>query len=201
MYFERSLHSPNFERFDVEGSAPKHCVYQLAERFNHCFVDQATVLKAGAVEPFYQAASSQSKVAVIHSTQDYFASALHELAHWCIAGVERRQLDDYGYWYQPDGRDAEQQSEFFQVESKPQALEWAFSLAAGVPFRISLDNLDNLEDCLEQQIVFRESVFSQLKQYFDKGFPARAERVIALLATLYRYHQPIQLPNTESCLL
>lgn len=34
-----------------------------------------------------------------------------------------------------------QQQNFFQVEVRPQALEWIFSSAAGVPFKPSVDNL------------------------------------------------------------
>ena len=49
-------------------------------------------------------------------THDYFASALHEVAHWCVAGPERRRLTDYGYWYAPDGRTEKQQMEFERVE-------------------------------------------------------------------------------------
>ncbi len=37
---------------------------------------------------------------------DFFASALHEISHWCVAGKARREQVDFGYWYCPDGRDA-----------------------------------------------------------------------------------------------
>jgi elongation factor P hydroxylase len=59
--------------------------------------------------------------------KDYLASALHEVAHWCLAGVERRKLEDYGYWYSPDGRSRGEQSAFENVEARPQALEWILS--------------------------------------------------------------------------
>ena len=68
--------------------------------------------------------------------------ALHEVAHWCVAGPRRRCLDDYGYWYAPDGRDAAAQAEFLRVEVRPQALEALFCAACNHPFRVSLDNLD-----------------------------------------------------------
>lgn len=58
-----------------------------------------------------------------------------------IAGEQRRLLPDLGYWYAPDGRTAEQQALFEQVEIKPQAIEWLFSKAFGRKFRVSLDNL------------------------------------------------------------
>ncbi len=39
--------------------------------------------------------------------------------HWCIAGKARRNRVDFGYWYCPDGRDAQTQSQFEDVEVKP----------------------------------------------------------------------------------
>ncbi len=71
----------------------------------------------------------------------FFNSALHEISHWSIAGDKRRLLPDLGYWYAPDGRTAEQQALFEQVEIKPQAIEWLFATAFGRKFRVSLDNL------------------------------------------------------------
>ena len=41
-----------------------------------------------------------------------------------------------------DGRDEEQQKAFEQVEVKPQAIEWAFSIACDFKFNFSLDNLN-----------------------------------------------------------
>lgn len=60
---------------------------------------------------------------------------MHELAHWCIAGPERRLLADYGYWYEPDGRTEQIQAEFEKVEVKPQAVEWILSASCGFPFK------------------------------------------------------------------
>ncbi len=57
----------------------------------------------------------------VSSSRTVFASALHEISHWCIAGKARRELVDFGYWYCPDGRDAMTQSQFEDVEVKPQA--------------------------------------------------------------------------------
>ena len=48
---------------------------------------------------------------------------------------------DYGYWYQPDGRDEQTQAEFEKVEVKPQALEWIFTQSLGQEFFLSTDNL------------------------------------------------------------
>jgi elongation factor P hydroxylase len=100
-----------------------------------------TRLRGGAEEPLYRPAG-QGIPAEIRYTRDYFRSALHEVAHWCIAGERRRRLQDFGYWYQPDGRDSVTQRRFLQVEEKPQALELLFCAAAGHAFSVSLDNLD-----------------------------------------------------------
>lgn len=115
-------------------------------------------------------------------TRDYFASALHEVAHWCIAGPERRQQLDYGYWYAPDGRDPQQQCEFEQVEVKPQALEWIFSRAAGFRFRLSADNLDGSGGVSE---TFRRSVWQQARIYSERGMPSRAAQFRASLAATF----------------
>jgi len=100
-----------------------------------------TELVGGGDEPVYlPAAGDHSRHRIIYR-EDYFSSALHETAHWCIAGEARRALVDFGYWYQPDGRTRHQQRAFERVEVKPQALEWLFTTATGRPFRLSTDNL------------------------------------------------------------
>ena len=172
-----------------------HKVEDFVELFNQEFFDCNTRLQAGADEPFYQAPAGD-KPAIIFSSHDYFSSALHECAHWCIAGEKRRQIDDYGYWYAADGRTHEQQQEFFKVEQKPQALEWAFALASNLPFRLSLDNLNNPSGDTE---AFREQVFSALNNYFVQGFPPHARRMIQMLCRYYRQGQPIQLPDISAC--
>ena len=115
---------------------------QIEECFHHCFFNQYnTVLVGGFDKPFYQASRKQEP-AQIQFRADYPRSALHEIAHWCVAGAQRRTQDDFGYWYRPDGRNLEEQKEFFIVEIKPQAYEWIFCEAAGLHFEVSLDNLD-----------------------------------------------------------
>ena len=100
-----------------------------------------TLLVAGCDEPFYQAARSSDDYHQVIFAHGFFNSALHEVAHWCIAGLKRRQKDDYGYWYAPDGRTAEQQRQFERVEIRPQALEQCFAWACGRSFMVSADNL------------------------------------------------------------
>jgi len=198
---------PASENSIKEPKQSEHCVKHFAQCFDQYFQSDNTILKPGADEPFYQAATATGQSSVIYSNQDFFSSALHEIAHWCIAGSERRQLDDYGYWYEPDGRDHQQQELFYKVEAKPQALEWAFSLAAGISFRISLDNLSNTTNNSNkaekesEQEIFRDKVYGELRRYFELGFPQRAQRVIVLLSTLYSSQQPIQLPQKQTCLL
>ena len=121
-----------------------------------------TRLLGGGEEPEYIPAIDINSEHTIVFTRDYFASALHEIAHWCIAGERRRQLPDYGYWYAPDGRTAEQQKKFEQVEAKPQALEWLFSRACGSAFRLSADNLDGDADITDS---FKRSVLQEAKRY------------------------------------
>ena len=96
-------------------------------------------LVGGFEEPLYLPATDD-RAAEIRFRSDYPSSALHEVAHWCLAGARRRALEDYGYWYEAD-RGATAQRAFESVEAKPQALEWVFSRAVGCAFRVSADNL------------------------------------------------------------
>jgi len=140
--------------------------------FNQLFAEtENTVLISGADEPFYQASTKDNK-AKIHSRADYLSSALHEMAHWIIAGDKRRQLDDFGYWYESEGRTLDQQSQFEKVEVKPQAIEWLLSLACNQPFNFSADNLSQE---LEASVQFKQAVYQQAKDYLENGLPQRAE--------------------------
>jgi hypothetical protein len=138
-----------------------------------------TRLVGGFDEPFYQA-SVNGQPAEIRYTHDYARSALHELAHWCVAGDRRRRLDDYGYWYAPDGRDTQQQQLFFRVEVRPQALEKHFCSALGLAFDISVDNLDNPD--ISGLETFRQAVDEQYLQLSRNGLPFRAATIAARLA-------------------
>jgi elongation factor P hydroxylase len=77
---------------------------------------------------------------------------------------QRRKLPDLGYWYAPDGRTAEQQALFEQVEIKPQAIEWLFATAFGRKFRVSLDNLTGEGG---DGALFKDNVFNQVKRFFQ----------------------------------
>ncbi len=140
--------------------------------FYECFYQAfATRLMGGADEPLYTPAAAGVEAKVFYRA-DYASSALHEAAHWCIAGAARRRQRDYGYWYEPDGRDDNQQRAFEQVERLPQALEWHFALAAGVRFHISADNLDAAPQATAG---FSESVLQKARELCQTGLPDRAE--------------------------
>ncbi len=159
-----------------------HKTPELADfipRVNHYLADYNTVLIGGFSEPLYLPAQA-SQPAQIQFRADYFRSALHELAHWCEAGVERRKLVDYGYWYAPDGRNQAQQQAFFQHEIVPQAFEWALSIAAGIPFEVSVDNLtQDISGVTE----FKIAVEQRLVDYVQQGFP---KRLTGLLVCIYQ---------------
>jgi len=147
---------------------------RICEIFATCFATSyKTVLVGGGEEPFYQPATESGGHHKIVYRADYAASALHEVAHWCIAGEARRQLPDYGYWYEPDGRNSETQRIFESVEARPQALECLFSLAAGRQFRVSIDNLGG--DSFDP-FPFQLAVWQQVQCYLRRGLPGRGEQ-------------------------
>lgn len=152
---------------------------RIVQVFNREFVDFNTVLCPGADEPLYLPADDLHG-ARIFSREDFPASALHEVAHWCIAGEARRQKVDFGYWYAQDGRNAEQQRAFQQVEVKPQAIEWALSRAVGLNFRVSIDNLNGEAT---DPFGFELAVWQQARHYDRVGLPERAARFYRALQT------------------
>jgi elongation factor P hydroxylase len=133
-------------------------------------------------EPVYEPATRQRAGHQIVFAHGYFASALHEISHWCVAGKGRRLLTDFGYWYRPDGRTKQQQIEFEKVEVKPQALEWLFSIASGRAFVASADNLGG-EAC--DDLAFRLAVSAQARAYFTQGLPPQAALLLAQLKQTY----------------
>ncbi|MGO1328202.1 MAG: elongation factor P hydroxylase [Idiomarina loihiensis] len=153
----------------------EHHYERLIRVFEHCFGEDCnTILVAGDEEPYYQPASEEGEPHKVVFAHGFFASALHETAHWCIAGEARRKLFDYGYWYEPDGRNEAQQKSFEQVEQKPQALEWLFSLCCDFPFQVSVDNLNGVE--VDRQ-AFTEKVAAQLNRLLEENtIPPRAAK-------------------------
>lgn len=147
-------------------------LHLVIQAFEGCFyAEYQTRLEAGAEEPFYRAPKG-GQDGMIHFRHNYLRSALHESAHWCLAGLKRLKLDDWGYWYEPDGRNLEQQSLFYKVEVKPQAIEMAFCEALRIPFEVSVDNLGGPQGPAQD---FAISVEKQHLIYKKEGFPKRAE--------------------------
>lgn len=138
-----------------------------------------TRLIGGAPEPLYLPAEKPEAFHQLIYTLDYPASALHEIAHWCLASERQLQLKDWGHWYVPDGRNVVQQQRFQEVEARVQALEWILSRAAGRPFRESSDNLGG-EACELQ--AFRRSIHQQVSQYCERGLPPRAHQLAEAFA-------------------
>jgi len=155
----------------------------LIRIFNTCFRETYhTVLVRGDDEPIYLPAKKPQDCHAVHFAHGFFSSALHECAHWLIAGSERRTQVDYGYWYEPDGRNAEQQRLFQSVEVKPQALEWLLSRAAKFRFQFSIDNLNGAPADMDQ---FKSDVYQQALTYQRKGLPKRAQYFRDALLSYY----------------
>ncbi|MFN2328495.1 MAG: elongation factor P hydroxylase [Chromatocurvus sp.] len=148
--------------------------------FNGVFATTCnTVLCGGASEPLYSPACREAP-AQINYREDFASSALHEVAHWCIAGAARRRQVDYGYWYSPDGRSRSKQSDFERVEARPQALEWLFAQSCGAPFSLSLDNLAGDSDPADR-LRFAREVVRQAETFLSIGLPPRAGRFCEVL--------------------
>ena len=166
-----------------------------------CLFDQLfwcsenTRLVFGNGDPVYIPANLECNHHRIVFANGFFASALHEIAHWCIAGKERRQQLDYGYWYIPDGRDSHQQLVFENVEIKPQSIEWIFAKACNSRFLISVDNLNGVET---DSISFKRAVLKQVLWYCQHGLPTRAELMRHSLCSFYDVKSP--LDATSFCL-
>ena len=149
--------------------------------FNAVFADSMnTVLIGGAAEPYYRPADDEDSRHRIFYREDFVASSLHEISHWLVAGTERRLLPDWGYWYAPDGRNAAQQAEFEQAEVKPQAMEWLLSVACGIDFRVSLDNLSEYAGICDE---FKNRVYEKACANIRDGLSVRAQKTYdALIA-------------------
>ncbi len=152
----------------------------LIQLFNTLFANQQIILVRSDGEPEYFPAKN-NEPARIEFAHGFFASALHEISHWCVAGDARRQLSDFGYWYAPDGRSAAQQQAFERVEIKPQALECLFTLACGRNFQVSQDNL--FADFDTSSSTFAIDVYQQVQSYIAKPhtLPRDAQTLLTAL--------------------
>ena len=162
-----------------------HRLDDIIALFDGLFADTyATRLVRGGDEPLYLPADAECPYHRVIFARGFYASALHEISHWCIAGERRRRLEDYGYWYLPDGRSAEQQRDFEAVEVAPQALERLLAEACGHRFHVSVDNLGG--DAAVDRQAFRARVEARAARYEREGLPPRAA---ALRATLHSFYQ------------
>lgn len=153
----------------------------LIQLFNTLFTNQQVILVRSEGEPEYFPAQD-NEPARIEFAHGFFASALHELSHWCVAGDARRQLPDFGYWYAPDGRTEAQQQAFERVEIKPQALECLFTLACGRHFQVSQDNL--FADFDTSNSTFASDVYQQVESYIAKPYTLPRDAKTLLTALL-----------------
>ena len=155
---------------------------EIADCFNRTFAhSDHVVLVGGAQAPFYMPSPPPHR-SIIRYRENFAASALHEVAHWCRAGRVRRQHPDFGYWYLPPPRDAEATAAFLDAEVPAQALESIFCAAAGLRFRVSLDDLDR--ELSEQRAWFANRVQERARQWLADGLPRRAARFEAALRAL-----------------
>lgn len=171
-----------------------HHSSQIIDIFNGCFKDDLqTELVCGGQEPIYIPRSQYYPWDRVIFAHGFYASALHEISHWCIAGKERRKLVDFGYWYTPDGRTEEQQALFESVEIKPQALEWILCVSAGFKFNVSIDNLNaQLTPDAQAADQFKQNIIKQVEKYLEQDLPERANILSKTLIEYYRNGKPLQ---------
>jgi len=177
-----------------------HQYQDLITIFNTCFASTYnTRLVKGEDEPLYLPANDKQTFHTLYFAHGFYSSALHECAHWLIAGEERRKQVDFGYWYAPDGRTAEQQKLFQHVEVKPQAMEWILSVAAGHRFHVSIDNLNGEESDTAH---FKQAVHQQVKKYCQDGLSARASLFRSALCHFYNTDHTLRAEdfNGMSCM-
>ena len=168
---------------DVAPLQGRYRVEDLQYIFDRLFFTRFnTRLVRGGEEPLYLPADDGVPYHRVLFARGYFSSALHEVAHWCIAGEERRQKPDYGYWYVPDGRNGQQQAAFEQVEVRPQAIEWLLAQACGRRFHPSCDNL-GAKDTDDRS--FRRALERQVHLYCRGGLPERAQQFRLALCEFY----------------
>ena len=173
----------------------EHKLEDIIAIFNKCFEEEYnTRLVKGGDEPIYIPANKEVPYHAIYFARGFYSSALHEISHWLVAGEARRQLEDFGYWYEPDGRSEERQRDFEKVEVKPQAFEWILATAAGFRFYASADNLNGNPGDTQP---FKQAVYEQVKTYAEKGLPKRAETLRKALAEFYGTGEGIDLSKFD----
>ena len=136
----------------------QHHYQQLIDLFDSCFAEEFnTRLIKGDDEPIYLPADDETPYHRIVFAHGFFASALHEISHWCVAGKARREQVDFGYWY---------------------------CVAAGFPFNVSCDNLEG--DVEPDRIAFQRRVHVRVMTLLEQGIPERPARFIRALQHYYQ---------------
>ncbi|EGU54355.1 hypothetical protein VINI7043_24802 [Vibrio nigripulchritudo ATCC 27043] len=162
-----------------------HQYSDLIDIFNRTFSGPFnTKLELGGDEPIYLPADKEKNYHRIVFARGYYASAMHEIAHWMVAGPERRLLEDFGYWYEPDGRTEEVQAAFEKVEVRPQAYEWILSQSAGFPFTVSCDNLHG--DFEPDRLGFMAKVHQEVLSILETGLSPRMKSLSDALRQFYQ---------------
>ena len=155
---------------------------------------RATSLCTHGAEPLYipwQSKTLQIAPAFIITRSDYCASVLHEVSHWCIAGLKRRCLVDFGYWYEPEGRSPHAQQAFYAAERIPQSIECLLSQAAGIKYKPSYDDFSESNSASNARADFARSVQRQVTDYSSglAALPARASLYLrALVQARHFFH-------------
>ena len=167
---------------------------RIIQLFDRLFLDaENTQLIGDADEPLYIPSSSRAVPHQLIFRENFLSSALHEIAHWCIAGKQRRLQQDFGYWYQPDGRTVDEQAKFESMEVKPQALEWIFSNACGQKFTPSADNL-NASNGIADDTAFKQALVQQARNWCQsQQLPPRAKIFIEALTKEFDTTDPYNL--------
>ena len=148
---------------------------EVAAVFNCTFSDHSVVMHGGYREPMYIPGMD---VAEIRYTLDHTASALHEAAHWCIAGRRRRRNTDYGYFCEPPPRSGMHRVRFEDVEIEAQSVEVLLAEAAGSQFQPSADDVDVPLFLLE---AFSSRILERARERRQVGLPKRADKFRAAL--------------------
>ena len=143
---------------------------EVAAVFNCTFSDHSVVMHGGYREPMYIPGMD---VAEIRYTLGHTASALHEAAHWCIAGRRRRRNTDYGYFYEPPPRSGMHRVRFEDVEIEAQSVEVLLAEAAGSQFQPSADDVDVPLFLLE---AFSSRILERARERRQVGLPKRADK-------------------------
>lgn len=154
---------------------------KICETFSKCFSEQLEI-RGGASEPLYLPAREGARAQLFYR-ENFTASLLHEISHWCLAGPLRREKVDFGYTYLAGPRSKTEQVKFFSYEVKPQALEWIFAEAAGLEFEFSVDDFSNTFK--DEITLFHAQVKEQKDLFLMLGLPERGEVFRKALAVVF----------------